>query len=104
MDRNGLPLDPCHLGVPSDALKTIFEPIARSVQTMHLSCVEINTISKQTETSFPFDPHHLGGPSGAANKISVPTVHLGQIVHLSDIEINTVSKWSEASFQLTHIT
>jgi hypothetical protein len=52
MDRNELSLVPCHLGVPSDPPKTIFEPIARSAQTMHLSCVEINTISKQTEASF----------------------------------------------------
>jgi hypothetical protein len=62
MDRNELPLDPCHLGVPSDAPKTIFEPIVHLVQTVHLSCIEINTISKWTEMSFPFDPHHLGGP------------------------------------------
>jgi hypothetical protein len=30
----------------------ISEPIVRSEQTMHLSCVDINTISKQTERSF----------------------------------------------------
>ena len=29
------------------------EPIARSVQTVHLSCIETNTIYKQTETSLP---------------------------------------------------
>jgi len=29
------------------------ETIARSVQTVHLSCVETNTIYKQTETSIP---------------------------------------------------
>jgi hypothetical protein len=52
MDRNELPLHPCHLGVPSDAPKIISEPIARSEQTLHLSCIEINIISKRTEASF----------------------------------------------------
>jgi hypothetical protein len=101
---NELSPDPSHLGVPSDAPKTISEPIACLVQTVHLSCVEINTISKQTEMSFPFDPHYLGGPSSAANKIFMPMVHSGQTVHLSDVEINTVSKWTEANLQLTHVT
>jgi hypothetical protein len=32
--------------------KMISEPIARSVQTVHLSCIEINTMSKWTKTSF----------------------------------------------------
>ena len=58
MDRNELLLDPRHLGVPSDASKMISEPVVRSVQTMHLSCVETNTMSKWTKTSF----HYLGVP------------------------------------------
>jgi hypothetical protein len=52
MDQNENPLDPCHLGVLLGAPKTIYEPIARSMQAKHLSCAEINTISKWTETSF----------------------------------------------------
>jgi hypothetical protein len=39
-DRNELPHDPHHLGVPSSAYKIITEPMVRSVPTMHLSCVE----------------------------------------------------------------
>jgi hypothetical protein len=49
-----LPLDPHQLEVPSSAPKTIFEPIARSAQTVPLSCIEINTVSNQTEASFHF--------------------------------------------------
>jgi hypothetical protein len=30
----------------------IFEPVVRLAQTMHLSCIEINTIFKWTEVSF----------------------------------------------------
>jgi hypothetical protein len=46
---NRAPPDPRHLEVPSGASKTIYEPMVRSIQTMHLSHVKINTISKQTE-------------------------------------------------------
>jgi hypothetical protein len=78
MDQNELQLDPRHLGGPSGvaikismlvvhsaqtvhrssmgAPKTISKPIARSVQTVHLSCVKISTISKETETSFHLTP------------------------------------------------
>ena len=49
---NEVPHDPCHLGVPSDASKMIFEPMLRSAQTMHLSCTNTNTISKWTERDF----------------------------------------------------
>jgi hypothetical protein len=52
MDQSELSLDPCHLGVPSCVPKTISKPIGHSAQTMHLSCVEINTISKRTKMSF----------------------------------------------------
>jgi hypothetical protein len=51
-DRNELLLDPCHLGVPLGVSKMIFKPMVRLAQTMHLSCVEINTISKHTEPIF----------------------------------------------------
>jgi hypothetical protein len=51
-NRSELSIDLCHLGVPSSTPKTVFEPIGCSVQTVHLSCVDINTISKRTETRF----------------------------------------------------
>jgi hypothetical protein len=52
MVQNELPLVPHHLGVPSGVPKVISRPMVHSAQTAHLSCVEINTIPKQTETSF----------------------------------------------------
>jgi hypothetical protein len=51
MDRNEIPYDPGHLGVLSGVSKAIFEPVVRSAQTVHLSCVKNRTISKQTEMS-----------------------------------------------------
>jgi hypothetical protein len=50
MDQNEFALDPRHVGVPSVPPKMISEPMVRSAQTLHLFCVEVNTISNQTET------------------------------------------------------
>jgi hypothetical protein len=52
MDRNEIPHDPRHLGVPSSVSKMISNPTVRSAQTVHLSCVKIRTISKWSEMSF----------------------------------------------------
>jgi hypothetical protein len=52
MDPNKLPIEPCHLGVQSGASKMISEPMICLAQTMHLSCTDINTVSKQTEVRF----------------------------------------------------
>jgi hypothetical protein len=51
-DRNELPFDPHHLGVPSGVSKIISKPMVRLAQTMHLSCTETNTISKTIEMRF----------------------------------------------------
>ena len=65
--------------------------------------IEVNTISKRTETSFHFK-RHLGVPSGASKLISEPMVRLAQTVHLSCFEANTFSKLTETSLHLTHVT
>jgi hypothetical protein len=52
MDENELPLDPRHVGVPLGVSKMISQPMVRSARTMHLSCAEISTISKQTKMTF----------------------------------------------------
>jgi hypothetical protein len=51
-DRNEIPHDPHHLGVPSGASKMISEPMVCSAQTVHLSCIKISTVYKQTQSSF----------------------------------------------------
>jgi hypothetical protein len=56
--------------------------IARSTQIVHLSCIEINTISKM---------------------ISKPMIDSAQIMHQSYIESNTISKLTEMSFHLTDV-
>jgi hypothetical protein len=52
MDRNEIPHDPRHQCVLSGVSKMIFELMVCSVQTMHLSCTNTNTISKWIETRF----------------------------------------------------
>jgi hypothetical protein len=52
MDRNKHTVEPHHLGVPSISSKMIPEPMVRLVQTVHLSCTDTNTVSKQIETRF----------------------------------------------------
>ena len=52
MDRNELSLEPRHFGVPTGASKIISEPMVRLAQTMHLSCTDTNTISKEKEVGF----------------------------------------------------
>jgi hypothetical protein len=68
----------------------ISEPIVRSMQTVHLSCIKIRNISKQTKLSI--EPHHLGVSSGASKPISELMVCLAQTVHLSSTDTNSVSK------------
>jgi hypothetical protein len=54
MYQNKLPFHPRHLGGPSGVAKKISMPMVHSMQTVHLSCTEINAVSKRTEASFHF--------------------------------------------------
>jgi hypothetical protein len=47
-----LSLDPHHLGVPSGVSNVIFEQMVRLAQTMHLSCIDSYTLSKEKEVRF----------------------------------------------------
>jgi hypothetical protein len=52
MDRNEHPLEPRHLEVPSGVSKMISRSMVWLAQTVHLSCTDTNTISKQIEPRF----------------------------------------------------
>ena len=73
----------------------IYEPMVHLAQTVHLSCVEFNTISKRTETSLPL---------GTDKMISMPMVHSAQTMHVSFARINTISKHNKISFHSTDVT
>jgi hypothetical protein len=47
-----LSLEPRHLGVPSGASKMISEPMVCLSKTVHLSCTDTDTVSKQKEVRF----------------------------------------------------
>jgi hypothetical protein len=50
-DRNEISHDLGHLDFLSGVSKAILEPVVRSAQTVHLSCIKNSTISKWTKTS-----------------------------------------------------
>jgi hypothetical protein len=52
MDKNKIRHDPRHLGVPSGVSNMISEPTERSVETVHLSCTDANSICNRTKTRF----------------------------------------------------
>jgi hypothetical protein len=98
------PPDPRHLEVPSDASKTIYEPMVRLTQTEHLSCTDANTVSKRDRNKILHEPRHLGVPSVASNTIFEPTIRSTQTVHQSCTRSCTISKWTEPSFHLSLVT
>jgi hypothetical protein len=92
-----------HLGVPSGASKIIYEPVVRSMQTVHLSCVKISTISNElnqasTCASAP------RSTIGCVKMIYETTLCLEQTVYLSCTDTNTISKWTIMRFHVTHVT
>ena len=52
MDRNEIPLETHHQGVPLGASKMISKLMVHLAQILHLSCTDTNTVSKWTETRF----------------------------------------------------
>ena len=87
---------------PIGASKMIFEPMVCSAQTVHLSCVNISTISKRSDLSL--EPHHLVAPSSVSKMISERMVRLAQTMHQSCTDTNTISKRKEARFHMTQVT
>jgi hypothetical protein len=60
MHWNEIPNDQCHWGDPLGAFEMISEPMVRSVQIVHLSCVKISTVTKQTKMSIHLSLVSLG--------------------------------------------
>jgi hypothetical protein len=100
--RSEIPNDPCDLGAPSGASKMISEPMVRSTQTVHISCVKISNISEWTKLSL--EPYHQWLSSSASEMIFESMVHLAHTVHLSCTNTNTIFKRKEERFHMTHVT
>jgi hypothetical protein len=82
MNQNEFLAELHQLGVPSDLSKTISEPMVHLAQTVHLSSIDTNTISKWDENEISDDPRHRGVPSGACKRIFEPMVLSSQTMHL----------------------
>jgi hypothetical protein len=84
MDQNKHPFDPCHLGVLLGVRKKISMHMVHLMQTVYLSCAEISTFSKQTQTSFHLTrvtkEYHL-----VSKMISKPVVRSVQTFHLTHV-------------------
>jgi hypothetical protein len=106
--------------------------MVHSTQTVHLSCVKISTISKQTRTSIQYEYHrvhtkwflslryiwrklctHLALTLTMSpmeihwvrpTTISKRMVRSLQTVHLSCVKISTISKQTETTIHLSHVT
>jgi hypothetical protein len=104
MDWNELSLEPRLIGVPSGAIKMISEPMVRLAQTMHLSCTDTNTVSKQEKSEISQDQRHLGVPSVASKMVFVPMACTTQTMHLSCVKISSISERIETSFHLSLVT
>jgi hypothetical protein len=79
------------------ASKMISEPMVRSAQIVHLSCVKISTISKQTELSFHLSlvtEYHLVCPK---RLLKLWYVWRKPCTYLTT-DTNSVSKWTETKF------
>ena len=76
--------------------------MVRLAQTVHLSSINTNTISKQTERD-SHDPRHQGVSSGASKMFSEPMVRSAQTVRRSCVKIRTVCKQTEVTFQLSFV-
>jgi hypothetical protein len=104
MDWTDLPLEPHHVGEPSSASKTIFEPMVCLAQTVHLSYTDTNTVSKWIDARF-----HMTHVTYKLHRVCLKwfpslMVHSTQTVHLSCVKISTISKRTETSFHLSLVT
>ena len=90
MERSDIPLDPRHLGVPSDASKMIFEPMIRSKQNRTTILRQHWHYLQTDRNDLPLEPHHLVVPSGVSKMISNPIVRLVQTMHLSCTDTNSL--------------
>jgi hypothetical protein len=70
--------------------------MVRLAQTVYLSCIDTNTVSKQTKMRFHMT--HVTLKYHQVRLISDPVVCSVQTMHLSCVKICNISKQTETSF------
>ena len=78
----------------------ISKPMVRLAQTMHISCIDTNTVSKRKEVRLHMTHVTFGVPSGATKMIYEPMVCSMQ---LPCVKISMISKWGELSLEPRHL-
>jgi hypothetical protein len=96
-------LEPRHLGVPSDASKMISQPMVRSAQTLHQSCVKISTISNELNQASTWASSPRSTIGSVQNNFWAYGM-FSTILHLSWTDTSTISKWTKMRFHTTHVT
>jgi hypothetical protein len=86
------------------ASKTIYEPMVCLTQTMLLSCVDTNTVSKQAKIRFHMTQVTKDFLSGVSKMIFEAMVCSAQTMHPSCTDTNTISKRTEMRFHMTRVT
>ena len=81
----------------------ISEPMVCLVKTMHLSCTDANTTSKQKEERFHI-AHVTKEFHWCIQNDFLAYGTFDAIVHLSCVKISTISKCTEMSFHLSLVT
>jgi hypothetical protein len=102
MERNNIPHDPRHHGVPSGASKMISEVVVRLGQTVHLSCVKISIISKWMDEASTWASSPRSTIGCVQNDFWAYGL-LAQTIHLSCTNTNNISKWTKTRFHMTHV-
>ena len=100
---NEIPHDPRHLCVPSGAPKTISEPMVRLAQTVQLSYINTNTISKRTER----DSTWPTSPRSSIRCVQSDFWALGTFIANRApmlCQDDTISKWAKTSYHLSLVT
>jgi hypothetical protein len=102
-DRNKLPLDPRHLGVPSGVSKWFLSLwyVQRKPCTNLVPRLTVSLNGRKWVFTWPTSPW---SSIGCVKMISETMVCSTQTLHLSCAEINSISKWTEMSFHLTYVT
>jgi hypothetical protein len=79
------------------------EPMVRSTQTLHLTCVKISTISNELNQASTW----ASSPRSTIGCVQNDFLAYGMFstnLHLSCTDTNTISKCTKTRFHMTHIT
>jgi hypothetical protein len=81
----------------------ISQPMVRSAQTLHLSCVKISTISNELNQASTWASSPRSTIRSIQNNFGANGM-FSTILHLSWTDTSTIYKWTKMRFHTTHVT